>query len=153
MKKSQKSKSLTWTYKKTSHTTWTFNIKIQVICLYNSYYKYEVHVVWLVFFSQVRIKRSDLRDFSTSFMSWVESNLFLFRCFGPDSKVRPLRSKLLCNADDWDQEDPIIHNLGKGHYIPWVYYIYIYIYMYINWIKLYLSQFFSPRKKYFQQKS
>jgi len=41
------------------------------------------------------------------------SDLPQITCFGPDSKVRPLRSKLLCNADDWDQEDPIIHNLEK----------------------------------------
>ena len=41
---------LTRTYKKTSHTTWTLNIKITVICLYNLYNKFKVHVVWLVFY-------------------------------------------------------------------------------------------------------
>ena len=40
-----RSKYLTRAYKKTSHTTLTFNIKITVICLYNLYIKFKVHVV------------------------------------------------------------------------------------------------------------
>eukprot|EP00088_Acartia_fossae_P025199 TRINITY_DN2602_c0_g1_i12.p1 TRINITY_DN2602_c0_g1~~TRINITY_DN2602_c0_g1_i12.p1 ORF type:complete len:393 (-),score=46.77 TRINITY_DN2602_c0_g1_i12:159-1307(-) len=31
--------------------------------------------------------------------------------FGPDSKVNPLREKLVQNADNWDFEDPLLNNL------------------------------------------
>ena len=53
-------------YRKTSHTTWTLIIKIQIICLYNSQNKFEVQVVWLVFL-YVQAKDFDMRDFFTSF--------------------------------------------------------------------------------------
>ena len=46
MKKSLKAKCST----KTSHMTWTLYIKIWAICLYNLYIKYQVHVIWLVFY-------------------------------------------------------------------------------------------------------
>ena len=61
-----KLKSLTQTYEKTSHTTWTLSIQIQIICLYNLYNKFKVHVVRLVF--SVRDNHSDLRDISRSFL-------------------------------------------------------------------------------------
>ena len=66
LKRSLKSEWLLWTYEKTSHTTWTFSIKIWIICLYIIYNKIKVQVVWLVF-SQVRSNYSDLRDFFRSF--------------------------------------------------------------------------------------
>ena len=51
VEKSLKSKYLIRTYNKTSPTTWTFDTKIWVICLYNLYYynKFKVHLVWLFF--------------------------------------------------------------------------------------------------------
>ena len=49
MEKTLKASS-TQTYRKTSHTTWTLNIKMRVICHNNSYNKFKVQVVWLVFY-------------------------------------------------------------------------------------------------------
>ena len=50
MKISLDPKYLTRTYKETSHTTWTLNIKLRDICLWNLYNKLKVYVVWLVYF-------------------------------------------------------------------------------------------------------
>ena len=64
LEKSLKSKCLTRTYEKTSHTTWTLNIKIWVICLYSLYN----FISSCSMFFWVRVKKFDLRDFSTSFV-------------------------------------------------------------------------------------
>ena len=45
--------------KKSSHTRWTINIKIRVICLYNLYNKFKLHVqyvVWFFFFRKFELK-------------------------------------------------------------------------------------------------
>ena len=59
-------KCLTRTDQKTSHTTWTWNIKIRVICRYNPNNKFKVRVVWHVFLN-VRVQHFDLSDISASF--------------------------------------------------------------------------------------
>ena len=48
LEKSLKSKCLTRTYEKISHTTWTLNIKIWVICLYRFYNNFKVHVLFFM---------------------------------------------------------------------------------------------------------
>ena len=108
--KSLKSKHLTRTHKKTSHTTWTLSIQIRAICFYKSLNKIKVHViVWFVFL-WVRVKWFDLRDFSTSFtQNWdISPTEGVFSCSGD---VFP------CNTN--------IATLGTG-------YIYSYLHLYLD---------------------
>ena len=98
VEKSLKSKYLIRTYNKTSHTTWTFDTKIWVICLYNLYYynKFKIHLVWLFFWDTF---------FSRSYVdSWAFSPHFIH--LQKDNDITQILSN--CNARFYEFCEEII---------------------------------------------
>ena len=115
---------LTRTFEETSHTTWTLNLKIQFLCLYNSYNKFKVQVVRL-FFYKFRLNILILKISPRLFIFInVQATLFSWRSRGNAEGVREAavgslkETTFATNIQTVDNSTVLFDDIGKAFANP-----------------------------------